>query len=155
MSWGAELLPILAPNSKEIWCSPREVFPAWIMDRHSFNQLGEGNSRLLQMKSRLQKRTWTFWIFSDWKYNQLTVPSPCSLLATYYSYSCLTAITSRPQALLLTHTTSLHITCRGANLPRKLLRGWSPEIPHGSGFPGTGCMRGTETMVNNKMRLHW
>lgn len=103
MSWGAELLPILAPNSKEIWCSLREVFPAWIVDRHSFNQLREGNSRLLQMKSRLQKRTWTFWIFSDWKYYQLTVPSPCSLLATYYSYSCLTAITSRPQALLLTH----------------------------------------------------
>lgn len=54
-SWGAELLPTLAPNSKEIWCSLTEIFPAWIVDRHSFDHLGEGNSRLLQMKSRLQK----------------------------------------------------------------------------------------------------
>lgn len=42
-------------QTAEIWCSPREIFPAWIVDEHSFDQLWKGNSRLLQMKSRLQK----------------------------------------------------------------------------------------------------
>lgn len=70
-------------------------------------QLWPAGGRKLQVATNEIKAPeeliWTFWISSDWKYYQFTVPSPCSPLATYYSYSFLT---SRLQALLLTHHTS-------------------------------------------------
>lgn len=72
-----------------------------------WTQLWPAGGRKLQVTTNEIKTpkelTWTFCIFSDWRYYQLTVPSPWSLLATYYSYSSLTAITSRLQALLLPH----------------------------------------------------
>lgn len=122
-------------------------------------QLWPAVERILQVTTNEIKApeelTWTFWISSDLRCYQLTVPSPCSPFATYCSNSFSQLSLAGSRACSSLTSTSLRITCREANPHRKLSRGWSPEIPHSSGFPGTGCMRGMKTMVNNKMRLHW